>query len=439
MKGKATLLLSDARTGEVVKRIEEHNLVTNAVHNIFNPPHGMLIHGFDYSSLFKKGLPLWSELMGGIMLLGNTEAENADNIMLGNDIIPIATAGSEYAGSCTRRGSLNLNESYQTDNGYHFTWDFATDKANGTINCICLTSKTFGNTGFCYDNKSDSAIFAAPNNIGSTSSTSTMYVEYGYGQYIGTYEDGLHIFMYLAEDGALEFRRYRGIDVSALRINDKVGLSSISDPVSVTRVPLALRVVSEDRFFLDGDKRLVYYFGSIEDSDDTTTTISYISVNFETLETAMRTVRLQKKANTYVNMGAVFNDHIFLGFSDGISEFTLDGELIRTYKIQLTYSHYFFVIDGCLMLRTSYGTVRCFGWGDREFTSGHSLYPVAGVFPRPYIGTCNRNSHNVGSESPGNKALLVLAMDYKATINNLSSPLVKTSDHTLKIVYDITN
>lgn len=436
MKGKATLLLSDARTGEVIKRIEEHNLVTNAIQNIFNPPHGVLIHAFDYSLLFKKGLPLWKELMGGIMLLGNTETENANNIMLGNDIAPIATAGSEYAGSCTTRGSLNLNESYQTDNGYHFTWDFGTDKANGTIKCVCLTSKTFGNSGFDYDNYSESSLFIPPNSIGSLSGNSTMYIEHGYGQYIGTYEDGLHIFMKLTTDGTLEFRRYKSLDVSSLRINDKVGLSSLSEPVSVTSLPHDFNMSNEDRFFLDCDKRLVYYFSSVAEKGDTTTTISYLSVNFETLQTAVRTVTLQKSGATYVNMGAVFNDRIFIMFSDGMSEFTLDGELVATYKVPYTYGHHFCVIDGCLMLRTSNGRVRCFGWGDKELEPGILLYPVAGVYPRPYIGICARNS---SSESSGNKPTLVIGSYYKATINNLSSPIEKTSEHTLKIVYDITN
>lgn len=34
---------------------------------------------------------------------------------------------------------------------------------------------------------------------------------------------------------------------------------------------------------------------------------------------------------------------------------------------------------------------------------------------------------------------LITAADYLATVNNLSEPLVKTSEHTLKITYDITN
>lgn len=43
MKGKATLTLSDAATGKVVQRVEESNMVTDAISRLFNPPHEALI------------------------------------------------------------------------------------------------------------------------------------------------------------------------------------------------------------------------------------------------------------------------------------------------------------------------------------------------------------------------------------------------------------
>ena len=38
MEGKATLTLTDAKSGRVVKKVTEHNLVTDAVKRILNPP-----------------------------------------------------------------------------------------------------------------------------------------------------------------------------------------------------------------------------------------------------------------------------------------------------------------------------------------------------------------------------------------------------------------
>lgn len=442
MKGKATIILSDAKTGRVVKKIEEHNLVTNAMNNILNPPHSALVHGFDYSSLFAGALPMWKYLLGGVVLLGNAEAENSDNIMLGKNIVPVATAGSEYAGSCPMRGTLNLNESYATDNGYHFTWDFGTDKANGTISCICLTSRWFGNSGFGEDRTSnDSYMLVAPNALTSIyRNPTTMYVEHGYGQYIGTFEDGLHVFMYVNNDGNIELRRYKGFDTSAVKINDSTGLASVSVPVSVTTVTAPAPVGNEGLFFVDHEAKTLYLFSSeySVDYNANTTTITYIAVNIAEGTAAARTVTLGKSI-VYTCTGAVFGGHIYMLSSDGINEFAENGDFVRVHTVSNNANMTFAEIDGVLCARIQSGFTKCIDWNENEFATGHAEHLVNGAFPRPYVAVAPRNGHDMYGNSQGNIMKLVVAMWYKATINNLSTPIEKTSDHTLKIVYDITN
>ncbi len=442
MKGKATIILSDAKTGRVIKQTEEHNLVTNALNNIFNPPHSALVHGFDYSTLFTKALPMWTYLLGGIILLGNTETESADNIMLGKDIIPVATAGTEYAGSCAMRGTLNLNESYATENGYHFTWDFGTDKANGTISCVCLTNRMFGNSGFGADSEATNTfMLMAPNALDSTyRDPSKMYVEKGYGQYVGTYEDGLHVYMYLNSDGNIELRRYKGFDTSAVKINDTAGLASVSVPQSVTTVAMPASVAYEDRFFVDPDARIVYLFSDEYAKDVTgdTTTITYVAVDIAAGTATAHTVTLQKYI-TYSCIGAVFGGHIYMQSSDGINEFTESGAFVKLHEVSSPSNLAFAVIDGALFVRIQTGYTRCLNWNENEFVTGHSEYLMSGEFQRPYVAVAPRSGHDSNGDSRGNIMKLVIGTWYKATINNLSSPIEKTSDHTLKIVYDITN
>lgn len=443
MKGKATIILSDAKTGKVVKQMEEHNLVTNAISNIFNPPHSALVHGFDYSTLFTKGLPIWKDLLGGIVLLGNTETENADNIMLGKNIVPVATAGSEYAGSCTMRGTLNLNESYATDNGYHFTWDFGTDKANGTISCVCLTNRKFGDSGFGADgNATNAFMLIAPNMINSDSSSgnSTMTVEKGYGQYVGTYEDGLHVYMYFNGDGNVELRRYKGFDTSAVKINDTTGLASVSLPVSVTTVPIGMTLANESNYFVDQTTKTVYLFASTCESNTAagTTTITYTAVDIMAGTASSRTVTLDRSIY-YSAVGAVFDGHIFMQSNDGLYEFTESGASVRKHEVSNSANMAFAVIDDVLVVRLNSGYSKFISWNDNEFRTGHGDHLTAGKFPRPYVAVATRSGHAQGAASTGNIMRLALATWYKATINNLSSPVTKTSEHTLKIVYDITN
>lgn len=440
MTGKATIILSDAATGAEISRVEEHNLVTNALRNIFNPPHFALLNGFDYSNLFRYGLPMWKYFLGGVMLLGSREEEDADNILLSANAVPIATAGTEYAGTCTTRGTLNRNETYQTENGYHFTWDFATDKANGTINCICLTNKLFGDSGFSSENFGQGAMFISPDRADITNGTSSMKFEYGYGQYVGTYEDGLHVFMYLTGDNTLEFRRYKGVRPDALQINDTYGLSAMSKPVSVTTLPLGAMVISEEYFFLDPRLKTVYYFGDdAVATDESSTTVRYSAVNFAANTGETHTVKLETTSR-YYNRGAVFDGRIYLLTGNGVEVFSSDGSFIRRFTDLSTTMNSIFYVHNDQLMMNCYRDTMCFAW-DKKISTGHTLYPVGCVstVPAPYLPFSDRSSHSKGYNSNGNKPTLVISAGYKATINNLATPIVKTSDNTLKIVYDITN
>ncbi|MBQ4165304.1 MAG: hypothetical protein IJD85_03180 [Oscillospiraceae bacterium] len=434
MKGKATITLSDAKTGKIIQQMEEHNLVTNALNNIFNPPQYALLHGFNYSNLFQHGLPMWNKLLGGIMLLGNNEEESVDNILPRKGVIPIATAGTEYAGSCPTRGTLNLNESYETDNGYHFTWDFGTDKANGTIRCICLTSKSFGNTGYGTSNY-DEGMLMSPNTF-DNSSSSTMVFEYGEGFYIGTY-DGLHVFMHVTPDFKVELRRYTGLVPTAIKINDRAGLSTVSTPVSVTTAELGIELSYERRYFLNCESKKIYFFSPFVNEDDTST-FTYAEVDITTAQTVNRTVTLDKRVYDYGG-NAVFGGRIYILSGEGLNEFSIDGTFIRTVvPMSVSTSLHFFVINGCLFAE-AYDCLINITDDCRELTLGYTCYPSGPSPLEPYIPISTQNSHVIGygTDRCMNKASFVMAAGYKATINNLSSPIEKTSEHTLKISYDI--
>ena len=442
MKGKATIILADARTGEVVSRTEEHNLVTNALNNIFAPPHYAMLHNFKYSSLFSGGLPLWKDLAAGIMLLGNTVEEDADNILLGSDTIPVGTAGGEYDGDNIWRGTLNLNETYQTENGYHFTWDFGTDKCNGTIKCVALTSKEFGNAGFHSGTETDGSFTVNPMYIGQTDVDPDIVLEYGTGQYLGTFESGIHTFAELDENSNIVFRRYHSVDPDALKINDVTGLTSVSEPISVNTVTPGVAVKYEERFFVDPKKRLVYYFGDSVQLSDTQMQICWTAISLDTFTVAeTKSVVIPKRCtNQYI--GAVWGGYLYYLTSEGVSKFTLGGELIKDYEAPFEQYTIFFALGDCLMAQVSGGDIYCFSWGDEScrVNFGKYLFPAYNIDAKaPYMSICRRRYHYAGDASVTVKPLLTMAGCYMATINNLSQPIEKTSAYTLKISYDIIN
>ena len=140
MHGKATLILTDKDTGRVVEQIEEHNMVTNALNSIFTIPPQI---AFDGSSrrIFGGYLPMYQNILKGLVLFGDTIPENADDYMLGGKYSVLATAGDEYSGTDAMRGSFNASSSGEIENGYRFVWDFAPEKAVGTIKALSLTNR----------------------------------------------------------------------------------------------------------------------------------------------------------------------------------------------------------------------------------------------------------------------------------------------------------
>ena len=440
MKGKATIILSDAKTGEIIRRAEEKNLVTNAITNIFNLPHYMQLHEFDHKQLFVKGLPLWKDLMGGIMLLGNNVAEDPDNITLGPDAVPIATAGGEYVGACVTRGTLNANESYATENGYRLTWDFGTDKANGTIKCIGLTSKEFGDTGFFSEDTNSGSFAVLPQKIGTINDTPEGAFEYGKGQYLGTFEPLTHLFAEVNYDGDLVVRRYRSLDPMAVRINSVAGLSALSEPISEQVVTPPVKLKGDNNYFLNTDDMTVQYSLNYVDNRDGTMSLTYVEFDLNSF-TFRDAVTLTVPKISYIYF-AVWKDHIYFTTSSGIHCYTLDGTLVHTVTLPTGAPSFMFVHGGCL-ITDYYGYIVYVSENgeERRLNYGEGIYPAYSVDAKaPYVTAAPRPNHGAGwSSSVTIKPVPMIISSYMATINNLSQPIEKTSAHNLKIVYDIYN
>lgn len=138
--------------GTKVSEIVEKNMMTNYISEVLNPP---LIWS-NQSSLYDviaDRTPIYDKLLGGVLLYADPVEEETDNtrLSIANDCV--GHAGGPYSGNNPKRGSYNTNESGYIDSenpwrGYRHVFDFGTDKANGLISCVCLTSKISGNSGY---------------------------------------------------------------------------------------------------------------------------------------------------------------------------------------------------------------------------------------------------------------------------------------------------
>lgn len=152
LKGTMVLELTDETTGEV-ESVTEENMVTEAVNNIL----GMNPMGVFYSEerladvMSWNGvmLPICPNMVGGILLFPKALEEDAAHIYEGSGNLPVAYASNNVNTTAnTARGSLNQTESKALENGYKFVWEFTPSQGNGTIAAVALTSAQGGQNGY---------------------------------------------------------------------------------------------------------------------------------------------------------------------------------------------------------------------------------------------------------------------------------------------------
>ena len=153
LKGKTTFELTDVNTGEV-EVIEDSNMITNGLQE-FLTTYGYF--GCDVLSNDKMGASsLWVNALGGLFLFDSRLDENVENTFMPAGVKMIGNGSKDVANSgvVTELGSYNATESgLQSDGSIKFVYDFSTQQANGTIACVCLTSKLGGYIGMGSENR----------------------------------------------------------------------------------------------------------------------------------------------------------------------------------------------------------------------------------------------------------------------------------------------
>lgn len=433
---QATFILADAETGEIVKQVTEQGIITSAIKRILDPPDCAILYNYNYCTALKNMLPINKTLLGGIVLLGNTIEESTDNVMLTKDCIPIATAGGAYSGTNVMRGSLNEGESYQLENGYHFTWDFAADKANGTIKCAALTSRLFGNTGFANEDSSG-CLTLNPENVLKASTTSVKYFN-AEGQYVGTFEKYVHTyFKRISGSKNLKFVRLKSLDPTAVGVNDVVDISSYAQPYFSTEVEIPIKYDLYNRWFLNVSTKVLYFFTDAY-SDNGQYKVGYAGISMMDFSVADTGTWVLSKTYSSQRATAIYDGKLFVAGDEKVEIFSSSGELLRSYSRSLSPACYFYTVNGVLYFTDGSRVMMAYYNGElytfRNPNAYSYMYSVD-IDP-PYYPTAYVNIYSNLSGVSQNP-YLGLASSFLSTINNLSEPLEKTNKHTLKVICDI--
>lgn len=151
LKGIATIQLFDGETGELQQEIKEENMITNAVEECLNLPDyiatGLDVNKDKSTRVVSYRNSIADNFFNGILIYRDPIEENAEKIMPPFDNPEIGHAGDLTSVVLDHQGTYNSTESGNIENGIRRVWDFATDRANGKISCICLTSRAGGTLG----------------------------------------------------------------------------------------------------------------------------------------------------------------------------------------------------------------------------------------------------------------------------------------------------
>lgn len=462
LKGKSTIQLFDAETGAKVLEQSNTNLVTDALDIIANARDkaGLLkwwreknAHDHAVVSPFLSMMPLYQRALGGILLWDESIAEDPSIMVPPADVSEVGHAGGDYSGDDLYRGSYNVNESGMIDGGYRHVWDFDTDKANGTIKCLSLTSWHGGNIGYhgCFSGDLYPRychFYFHSSNTYVSSETNT------YGIIIGDEVTGSSFYLRTMEDGTLRLYRKNDKEVWYLKLKNlsKINLFTTA-PECTERVVLPFTLASQYA-------SVYVYNGQIHEIS--TPTVSQLRHRVFTLEGVQlidKTVDLPfNYVHTDYHGPAVYRDGYYYCFPHSSTELIKVDEqgqevsrmnfLNTTSDVVFSYAINEFnkeITFGIGIGNGGYSYVTyTLNAKDQLGVLSQGIYPCASHASRSspphahYVKTDDPNSPFVYYSDPTYLSIIPMVnMGYLATINNLKTPILKTAAQTMKITYEI--
>lgn len=463
LKGTMKIEMTDVHTGQK-ETVVEHNMVTNALSEIFKTM------GLDKSpSKMLNGMnPYYQSVLGGMLLFDSNIEENADNLYPPSNVnlIGCASYGVQNNTTGTLRGGFNQTESELNlkDRYMKYVYDFTTSQANGTISCVCLTHKNGGYTS--YGGKD------AP--FGSN---------YGLGMQVC---DGQLQYVYNSYTGANTGDKYSGLTIGTTEVIFCISMAE--DAVYYFRIDNNKKItITKRRAYMKSvsvlenpynQKPLIDSFELEELKTELPT--SYISYNYDVADNCLYLVSC---ASSYLEVDATFVI-TKISMSDWkVTQYTMTNttdERIRLNGMRTSYVHRGYLIfkgytnsnnfykmevgnsanvkELKLVNFTSVTGSFALGMNGRVYIEGYSsstyyLYvinldtdEILKVEASRIIGGSNYPCYTPVLNEPmlwygsyGNYSTIgfFIMANYLATINNLSEPVTKTADKTMKITYII--
>jgi hypothetical protein len=454
------LSLTDTQTGEV-QTVEESNMVTEAVNDILGlNPCGVYFDAGGSNDMQVEWsdnlLPVCPNMIGGILMFSKKLAEDAGNLYPGSDNLPVAYASNDVNTTTNLlRGSLNATESKVIDNGYRFVWEFTPSQGNGTIAAVGLTSAKGG-----------------ANAYGSAADDGTAFLKINKLDIGGLSDDEQSKYFHAVEvdfeNNLLYAIRFTGGTVTVYKYRYPVfniGLTERLDDSTATLLETQVIYCETFKFygsytpygrFYDGKDG--YWYGVANQSNSTGDAeilwlkISKADYSFTEGKITLDSVQLQsvgsmKMGNTYPEMitqSVMRNGYVYIMKYEktGVYKININNPADVTF-IPFGFTSAFKPLGGtgsCACYMQMIGDL-VIGY-DFQIDVNDKVIRTAGTVRFESIATplfqYKQFLIGWGGSYGSEYRLMYLLTPYLATINNLSSAVVKDAGKTMKVTYELT-
>lgn len=452
LKGESLIELTDVRTGKK-EFYKDTNMVTNALSDVINCASVWM---FDrVCNVAQYMYPIYEKLLGGVVLFPEQLEENPDKYWAPYNLDPVGFASNVVnTGTDKRRGNFNVNESEPVLNdagrviGYKYVWDFNTAQGNGQIASVCLTHPQAGYNWYgCNDSSSDGRlkVLSLTNGISYLNTEVESWDNIGFTMLISRSTG----YAYMNNFVTGKLYRERAIPFN------NVGICDISRYTKAYKSEELFEEIldyqntefykhNKSRFFVAISETEMFGVSN-EGNTSGSAEVYWIRINVSTLEYTEGVWSVSALLRSSTRAVAYSNGYLFWVAYDrksvykinlsnvaDVKQIVADNEITNTDYNMLTSLHSgvilgnnFYISDDKICKTDEYGD----GQGNKL------NYFCGGVLCGPYLFSYRSAFSNYKYYIASCTSFIP---QYLATINNLSSPVTKTADKTMKITYTLT-
>lgn len=436
IKGKTKIELFDGKTGKLTHKTEDNNMITEALYDFYDQ--GGITNPSAFNASNIRNNPLFY-LLGGVMCLDTALTEDANIIRVpaGVGMTANGARGILNSGNPIELGSWNENESgWRQDGSYGMVFDWTTSQGNGNIACVCLSSYYGGYKGIGNKSLTNKAMNTSMADYNSYNAFSNANLDHA-SLYLGQYNNKA---FYIKNDG---------VSISPFANNWEIITASspyiqIDIRDSLTRRQLAIKTLAHEKDlsgYGNGTQRVIQvgkyaylmmayahtsgsYYTRFFHFDDTYP-VYIFKIDLETL-TIADTITLSPSTT-------------------GAEAFVMDAGVYPTMFCNGKYAVYHnLVIDMSNLVDVTEITNFVEDTGliptseDIAESGSRILDMTTGIMLPTNTPNATNYEHVVIDKLLGqNSSNVFRDPRYIATINNLSSPVVKTADKTMKVTYTL--